>query len=148
MPCTSMVATATDPTCCRLTDPPNGTVTVSVEEVVYVGSADNTSAAFSVFPLELTFDSTNYTQNQTVLVTKSERRCWSSCSMQAVNGGEIVTSSKILSGCPNMLAVFDAPPGVSFRFGLVLNAVSSSAEDPAFQSMPVKVGGTCETKRP
>ena len=39
-----------------------------------------------------------------------------------------------------MLAVFDAPPGVSFRFGLVLNAASSSAEDPAFQTIAVKVG--------
>ena len=47
---------------------------------------------------------------------------------------------QFLERLPHVLAVFDAPPGgVSFRFGLVLNAVSSSAEDPAFQTMPVKV---------
>ena len=64
-------ASRTPRTCCRLTDPPKGTVTVSVEEVVYVGSADNTSAAFSVSPLELTFTAANYS-NQTIEVTSSE----------------------------------------------------------------------------
>ena len=36
--------------------------------------------------------------------------------------------------------MFEAPPNASFRFGLVLNAASSSAEDPTFQTVPVKVG--------
>ena len=61
------------PLVCRLTDPPKGTVTVSVEEVIYVGSADNTSAAFSATPLALTFTADDYSQNQTILVTKSEQ---------------------------------------------------------------------------
>ena len=57
----------------RLTDPPKGTVTVTVEEVVYVGSADNTSAAFSAHPLEFIFNATNYSENQVIFVTKSEQ---------------------------------------------------------------------------
>ena len=75
MPCGSCCRCSLHPAplWCRLTDPPNGTVTVSVEEVIYVGSADNTSVAFSATPLELTFTAANYSQNQIILVTKSEQ---------------------------------------------------------------------------
>ena len=53
---------------CRLNDPINGTVTVTIEPKIYVGSPANSSDAFNISTTTLTFTPDNYSQNQTISV--------------------------------------------------------------------------------